>query len=372
MSAIYYDSKVYNAAQILYYGPNEEQRDGWVFTMRFDLIGIGVLLEDLLFDTKFKHHITQEFIHDGVNCICVEAGAKEGVMRFTRSTGGSSANLVCCAYKLGDCKLGYFTKLGVDPISEWLLEDLQSHGINTDGIITVPDEFIGPGASAIITDSATKDRSILIYRGISDEIYVKDVEAKRDYLGDAEWHTISSFSNEDAFQALKKIVQIEKDRGVKLFFTPSMSMITPLLDQTLELARDATIVSMNDTEVKLLAGMKDHRRAAAKIQSLGPEIVLVTCGKQGLILVDEKKVYVAESTYDVNVRNTVGAGDASAAALWHYLEKGLDRSSVLQRVLAAGALKIQWSGAKAGLPTENEIEEFIQEKGEIPVISESR
>jgi sugar/nucleoside kinase (ribokinase family) len=340
--------------------------------MRFDLIGIGVLLEDLLFDTKFKHHITQEFTHDEINCICVEAGAKEGVMRFTRSTGGSSANLVCCAHKLGDYNLGYFTKLGVDPISKWLLEDLQSHGINTEGIITVPEEFIGPGASAIITDSTTKDRSILIYRGISDEIYIKDVEAMKDYLGNAEWHTISSFSNEDAFEALKRIVEIEKHNGIKLFFTPSMSMITPLLDQTLELARDATIVSLNDTEIKILAGVKDHRKAAAKIQSLGPELVLVTCGRQGLVLVDRKKLYVAESTYSVNVRNTVGAGDASAAALWHYLEKGFDKPSVLQRVLAAGALKIQWSGAKAGLPTEKEIEEFIQEKGEISIKSESR
>jgi sugar/nucleoside kinase (ribokinase family) len=340
--------------------------------MRFSLIGIGVLLEDLLFDTRFKHHITQEFAHDGVSFICVEAGAKEGVMRFTRSTGGSSANLVCGVSNLGDYRLGYFTKLGTDHISRWLLEDLQNYGIDTEGIITVPDEFIGPGASAIINDSATKDRSILIYRGISDEIYPKDVEAKKDYLADAEWHTVSSFSNEDAFQALKKIVEIEKENGVKLFFTPSMSMITPLLDQTLELARHATYVSMNDTEVKLLAGIKDHRKAAAKIQSLGPNIVLVTCGRQGLVLVDEKKFYVAESTYEVNVKNTVGAGDASAAALWHYLEEGFDRPSVLQRVLAAGALKIQWAGAKVGLPKEKEIEEFIREKGEIPVKTENR
>lgn len=336
------------------------------------MIGVGVLLEDLLFDTKFKHHITQEFEHDQFNCICVEAGAKEGVMRFTRSTGGSSANLVCGVSKLGDYKLGYFTKLGVDYVSRWLREDLQAYGVDTEGIITIPGEFIGPGASAIITDSTTKDRSILIYRGISDEIYVGDVEAKEDYLRDAEWHTISSFSNEDAFQALKRIVGIEKENDIKLFFTPSMSMITPLLDQTIELARDASIVSLNDTEVKILAGMKDHRKAAAKIQSLGPELILVTCGRQGLVLADEKMLYVAESTYDVNVRNTVGAGDASAASLWHYLEKGLDKPSIVQRILAAGALKIQWAGAKSGLSTDKEIEEFIQEKGEIPVKAESR
>jgi sugar/nucleoside kinase (ribokinase family) len=343
-----------------------------VLVVRFNLIGVGVLLEDLLFDTKFKHHITQEFEHDQLNCICVEAGAKEGVMRFTRSTGGSSANMVCGVSKLGDYRLGYFSKLGGDHVSKWLSEDLQSYGIDVEGIVYSQDEFIGPGASAIITDSNTKDRSILIYRGISDEIYAKDVEAKRDYLRDAEWHAISSFSNEDAFQALKRIVKIEKENDVKLLFTPSMSMITPLLDQTQELVRDASVVSLNDTEVRVLSGMKDLRKAAAKIQSLGPELILVTCGRQGLLLVDEKKFYLAEKTYDVSVRNTVGAGDVSVAALWHFLQKGLDKPSIVQRVLAAGALKIQWAGAKSGLPTEKEIEELIQEKGEIPVKSESR
>jgi sugar/nucleoside kinase (ribokinase family) len=131
-------------------------------------------------------------------------------------------------------------------------------------------------------------------------------------------------------------------------------------------------VSLNDTEARVLAGIKDLRKAAAKIQSLGPELVLVTRGRQGILLADEKKFYIAAQTYDVDVRNTVGAGDASAAALWHFIQRGLDKQSIIQRVLAAGAIKIQTAGAKAGLPTENEIEEFIQENGEIPVHTENK
>jgi sugar/nucleoside kinase (ribokinase family) len=198
------------------------------------------------------------------------------------------------------------------------------------------------------------------------------VQAQEDYLRDAEWHAISSFSNEDAFQALKRIVEIEKANEIKLFFTPSMSMITPLLDQTIELAQHASIIALNDTEARVLAGIRDLRKAAAKIQSLGPELVLVTRGRQGILLADEKKFYLAEKTYNVNVRNTVGAGDASAAALWHFLQRGLDKQSIIQRVLAAGAIKIQAAGAKAGLATEKEIEEFIQENGEIAAHTENK
>jgi 2-dehydro-3-deoxygluconokinase len=336
------------------------------------MIGIGVLFEDLLFDTRFKHHITQEFEHDQLNFVCIEAGAKTEVMRFTRATGGSSANLICGVSKLGEYKLGYFTKLGTDHVSEWLIEDLQSYGVNTDGIIVVKDDFIGPGASAIITDSSTRDRSILMYRGVSDEIYVKDVRAKEDYLSNAEWHTISSFSNADAVEALNKVIQIEKKNGIKLFFTPSMSMINPLLDETVEIARRASLMSLNDTEAKVLTGAKDLRKAAERLQGLGPEFVLITRGREGLLGIDKKKFYVADQTYSIEIRNTVGAGDVSGAALWHYLHRGFDGSSIIKKVLAAGAMKVRFSGAKMGQPTEKEIDDFVQQKGEIPVQVQDR
>lgn len=343
-----------------------------MITVKFQLIGIGVLFEDLLFDTKLKHRLTQEFEHDRLNFICIEAGVKSGVMRFTRATGGSSANLVCGVSRLGNYGLGYFTKLGVDAISRWLIEDFQSFGVDIGGIVISKDEFAGPGASAIITDSSTRDRSILMYRGISDEIYVSDVKAKEDYLSNAEWHTISSFSNSDAVGALKEIVRIEKENGIKMFFTPSMSMINPLIDETIEIARRANIISLNDTEAKVLVATKDLRRAAEKLQALGPEFVLITRGKEGLLGADKNKFYIANRTYNTEVRNTVGAGDVSGAALWHYLKKGLDKETVMQRILAAGAMKVRFAGAKIGQPTEKEIDEFTNENEEIPVQVQER
>jgi len=342
------------------------KRRGCVPSMRFDLIGIGVLFEDLLFDTRSKRRLTQEFEHDQLNFVCIEAGAKTGVMRFTRATGGSSANLICSASRLGNYNLGYFTKLSDDPVSKWLIEDLQTFGIDTSGIITKKD-FIGPGASAIITDPSTKDRSILMYRGIGDEIYPDDVRAKEDYLANAEWHTISSFSNTDAIKALKDIIEIERKNGIELFFAPSMSMISPLLDETIEIAREASLITLNDTEARVLTGNKYLRKAAEKLQDLGPDFVLITRGREGILAADKKKVYAANQTYNVEVRNTVGAGDVSGATLWHYLQEGLEKPRIMQKVLAAGAMKVQFTGAKIGLPTEKEIDEFIKERGEIQV-----
>nr|MDO8099215.1 carbohydrate kinase family protein [Candidatus Njordarchaeota archaeon] len=335
--------------------------------MKFHLIGIGVMVEDLLFDTRLKHEITQQYEHDETKYICVESGGKEAVMHFTRSTGGSSANLICGVSQLGKYYLGYFSKLGVDHISKWLIEDLLAFGINTDGIVIEKEQFISPGASAIITDTKTKDRSILTYRGIGDEIDVKDVQAKEDYLRNAEWHTISSFSNLDAYHALERILEIEKENDIKLFFAPSMSIIGPLLDETLEIIRQAYLVALNDVEAKMLVGTKDLIKAAEKIQNLGPDFVLITRGKQGLLGIDNRKIYTTDRIYRVAVRNTVGAGDASAAAFWHFWRKGVDKPALLSRISAAGGIKVRLSGAKAGLATEGEIEKLIRDEGEISV-----
>jgi sugar/nucleoside kinase (ribokinase family) len=229
------------------------------------------------------------------------------------------------------------------------------------------DFFMGPGSSAIITDTGARDRSILTYRGIGDEIEVADVREKEGYLGDAEWHAVSSFSNADAFQALMSLLDLEKKNGIKLLFTPTMSMIGPLLDETIVMVKNASMVALNDNEAMMLTGTRDLFKAVEKIQNMGPESVMVTRGRRGMIVADKKKLYIADQTYDVEVRNTVGAGDLSAAAFWHFTQKGLDKASVIKRVLAAGAIKIQFAGAKMGLPEQKEVEEFMKEKGELPV-----
>jgi sugar/nucleoside kinase (ribokinase family) len=211
-----------------------------------------------------------------------------------------------------------------------------------------------------------------MYRGISDEIYVSDVKARENYLSDVEWHTISSFSNPDAVEALNEVIDIERRNDIKLFFTPSMSMINPLLDDTIEIVKQANLLALNDTEARMLTAAKDLRKAGEKLQDLGPEFVLITRGREGLLGVDKKKFYVADKTYSIEIRNTVGAGDVSGAALWHFLNRGLDKPTVLQKVLAAGAMKVRFSGAKMGQPTEEEIDDFIREKGEIPVEVQNR
>ncbi len=326
---------------------------------RFHVVGIGPLFEDLMIvvPSKYTHEI--KYKRGIMKHLFLEAGIKEKAAHFKRSTGGSSANVICMLSKLKDYKLGYFTKIGLDAISEWLIQDLKDFGVNTEGIIREDGEA---GASVIVTDPEVRDRSIISYRGLGDMISVDDVERKKEYLCDAEWHNIDSFTRTRAIKAVDNLVEIERENDIKLFFTPSMSMISAFKEEALKMVPYSSVLSLNDVEAMELSSNSDVAKAASTLKSLGPDIVFVTLGKDGILAVDSKRKYRIEA-YTVEVVNTVGAGDVCAAVFWDGVRRELKVDEILQRASAASSIKVQKAGAKNGLPTNEDIEDFLDEKG---------
>lgn len=326
---------------------------------RFHLIGIGPLFEDLIIDVRAKRTHEIRYKRGVMKHLCLEAGLKEKAADFRRSTGGSSANVVCMLSRLGDYSLGYFTKLGLDAISEWLIKDLQDFKVNTEGIIREEGEA---GASIIVTDATIRDRSIISYRGLGDMISLVDIQMRNEYLRDAEWHSIDSFTRTASIKTVLGLADFEKEKGIRLFFTPSMSMISAFREETLSIVRESHVLSLNDVEAMKLTASDDILGAVASLKKLGPEVVFVTLGKEGIIAVDKEKRYRI-GTYSVKVANTVGAGDICAAVFWDGLYRDLTIEAILQRASAASAIKVQTAGAKRGLPTDETIETFLDEKG---------
>ncbi len=327
---------------------------------RFHLIGIGPLFEDLIVNLSATH--TRE-ICTHINHLCLVAGLKESATDFRRSTGGSAANVACMLSKLGDYSLGYFAKLGSDSISDWLIKDLKYFGVNTEGIIREDGES---GASIIVTDPTTRDRSIISYRGIGNTVSSVDIERRYEYLLDTEWHNIGSFTSVTTVKAIMDLTKLEKKNGIRLFYTPSMSMISAFREETLKIVPRSHVMSLNDLEAMYLSKANEALEAAVFLKDLGPEAVFVTLGKEGIIAVDSKQCYRI-GTYSVRVVNTVGAGDVCAAVFWDGLCRKLSMEEILQRASAASSIKIQAVGAKKGLPDNEQIERLFEEKGRKPV-----
>jgi len=71
--------------------------------------------------------------------------------------------------------------------------------------------------------------------------------------------------------------------------------------------------------------------------------------------------------HSVKVANTVGAGDVCAAVFWDGLYRELGIEEILWRASAASSIKVQTPGAKKGLPNNEQIERFFEEKDKKPV-----
>jgi len=115
-----------------------------------------------------------------------------------------------------------------------------------------------------------------------------------------------------------------------------------------ESLRMATIVKMNDGELRILLKLLDLEPGEAKLTArrlldFGPKLVCVTHGAKGSLLVS-KRAAVEHAGFSVRVVDTVGSGDAFTAALVHeYL-----RGASLEKMSDAANRMGSWVATQAG------------------------
>lgn len=124
------------------------------------------------------------------------------------------------------------------------------------------------------------------------------------------------------------------------FFTPEM------LARSLELA---SVVKFNSEELSTAAGMLGLRAAGEEemcwhlLEAYGLDLIAVTRGENGSLLFAEGRA-VEHPGYKVKVADTIGCGDAFAAALAHCLLRGLSLEASSEAANRMGA----WVATQAG------------------------
>jgi fructokinase len=110
----------------------------------------------------------------------------------------------------------------------------------------------------------------------------------------------------------------------------------------------ATIVKMNQEELPViltLLGLEpgEEKRSAKRLLAFGPELVCVTRGERGSLLVTEKRA-VEHAGFLVRVKDTIGSGDAFTAGLVHQYLRGAS----LQKMSEAANRVGSWVASEVG------------------------
>jgi sugar/nucleoside kinase (ribokinase family) len=125
--------------------------------------------------------------------------------------------------------------------------------------------------------------------------------------------------------ALQRSVRTQMN-GVRFVGGDTMNFwIRDFRDELLATIREWDFLLINDSEARMLAGEHNLRRAAQKIQEMGPRTLVVKRGEYGAILFQGGSHFMVPGFLLEDVFDPTGAGDCFAGGFMGFLaERGVD------------------------------------------------
>ena len=286
---------------------------------------------------------------------------------FTARPGGAPANVAVAATRLGS-EAAFVGSVGDDLFGDFIMRALEAEGVDTGACSRQSSPTRTSLAFVEVADDG--DRSFTFYRSspAADEMLsLQDIT--QEIVSGAHFVNFGSIPllKDPAASAVYELSRLAAEAGIPIAFDVNLRVhlwesveaaraaIDPLLDRS-------TIVKMGDDELEPLLGTDDPEEAAKMLLKRGAALVLVSLGPDGAFYATEKfKGRVP--AFEVEVVDATGAGDAFlAATLVHLAQVEWNEDRVREAVVrgtAAGALACTSFGAMSGLPTREELEQFM-------------
>lgn len=301
-----------------------------------------------------------------------EAGQSPSGMRlFEQNPGGAPANLLTVASHMG-YQTAFVGKIGDDMHGAFLRETLEKENIDTHALVSDPDVFTTLAFVAI--DEKSGERQFSFARKPGADTQLKPEELDEALLSDCKIFHFGSLSLTDdpAKEATLQAVRLAKEAGALISYDPNyraslwkdpdsavnaMKSVIPLVD----------IMKVSDEESLLLTGEKDYEAAVKRLLSMGPKMVAVTLGKDGVLLSDGTQTEIIPG-FQVDAIDTTGAGDSFwGGFLSGFLELKKDFADVsweekkkcARQGNAVAALCVQKRGGIPAIPARAEVLKFL-------------
>jgi ribokinase len=113
------------------------------------------------------------------------------------------------------------------------------------------------------------------------------------------------------------------------------------------------LLFVNEDEARMLTGRTSPAEAAATLQELGAQIIVVKLGARGCT-VFSPDTRIDVPAFEVDAVDTTGAGDCFAGGYLAALHRGWPHRDAARFANAVGALSVQKMGTVTGLLSWNE------------------
>lgn len=296
--------------------------------------------------------------------IAQQEGALDEVSSFSTAVAGAEFNVAVGLTRLGH-QVSYLTKLGKDPFGKRIAQTMERNGINT-GLIAWREDR----ATGFMMKSRTS-------RGDPDIFYFrKNSAASTISRGDIERVDFSDYGflhltgillalSDTTLDAAECLIEKAKKNGLTIFFDPNLR---PQLWKSREqmvstlnrFAMKADYFLPGEKEGEVLMGSRDPEKIADYYRSRGVRNVIIKTGPKGAYCSTEGKSFLSPSFQPDKIVDTVGAGDGFAVGVLSAVAEGLSLEEAVCRGNAIGTIQIMNVGDNEGLPTPEELKNFMK------------
>ncbi len=267
--------------------------------------------------------------------------------RFSRVHGGKGGNQAVAASRLG-ARTFMVGVVGRDDLGGAARKELASESVDLTHVRSGRDPT---GVAQILVD-AGGENLIAVAGGANEELSEGMVRQTFEGIdvSDAVVCAVLEVPEEAVLEAATRA----RERGWPFVLNPAPAR--PLSD---ELLRLCSVVTPNEHEVSGLG-----RKSAEDLLEGGAEAVVVTRGAKGADLLRADRPPHHQDAFPAQPVDTTGAGDAFSGALAWGLASGKDLDAAVELASACAALSTQTPGARAGMPTQQELAGFLNSLGQ--------
>ena len=273
----------------------------------FDVITIGTATRDT-FVTSSKFRTLKDAAHlhrlgfPTGEAECLPLGGKVEVERPIATVGGGAANAAVTFARQG-FKTAAVAKIGRDEYGRAVVADLRREHV---AALTTIDPG-APTASSVILLTGAGERTILNYRGASEDLVLRDVPFRR---LKARWAYI--VPGRIPFPVIAAFVTKLKANGTRVAMNPSKYYLELGAQRLAPILKQLDVVTLNREEAAYLTGKKynDLHGLFRAFDELVPGFAVMTDGPKGVAVSDGRTIWHAGVFKEKKIVDRTGSGDA--------------------------------------------------------------
>lgn len=276
--------------------------------------------------------------------------------------GGAPANVAAGIARL-DGKSGFIGRVGDDPFGRFMYRTLTNEKVDTGYMLCDPRHR----TSVVVVElDENGERTFTFMVRPSADLFLEQEDLP--VFHENEWLHVCSIalsaepSRSTAFQAMAQICEaggrVSFDPNIRTDLWQDETLLRDCLHKALTFA---SVVKLSEEELFFISGETNIQRGIDLLAAkYSPELLLVTLGKQGVMVYWDGKTQHFAATPVVTV-DTTGAGDAFVAgllaglAIYGLVEDEQVLSTVIRQAQVCGALATTAKGAMTALPYRREL-----------------